>query len=101
MSSGPRVTAPNQKKGNTIMNTTHNTKTKRLIAVLGSAAAAAVAPALLFAGAGTAHADCNFFTGECTSDPNMEIPIEQEPMYTPPPNPYASKFHPGASAPGK
>jgi hypothetical protein len=39
------------------MNTTHNTKTKRLIAALGVAAAAAVAPALLFAGAGTAHAD--------------------------------------------
>jgi hypothetical protein len=39
------------------MNTTQNTKTKRLIAALGVAAAAAVAPALLFAGAGTAHAD--------------------------------------------
>ena len=38
------------------MNTTHNTKTQRLIAALGVAAAAAVAPALLFAGAGTAHA---------------------------------------------
>ena len=37
------------------MNTTHHTKTKRLIAALGLAAAAAVAPALLFAGAGTAH----------------------------------------------
>jgi len=37
------------------MNTTHNTKTKRLIAALGVAAAAAVAPALLFAVAGTAH----------------------------------------------
>ena len=39
------------------MNTTHNTKTNRLIAALGVAAAAAVTPALLFAGAGTAHAD--------------------------------------------
>jgi hypothetical protein len=41
------------------MSTTHNTKTKRLIAAFGAAAAAAaaVAPALLFAGAGTAHAD--------------------------------------------
>ena len=38
------------------MNATHNTKTQRLIAALGVAAAAAVAPALLFAGAGTAHA---------------------------------------------
>ena len=37
------------------MNTTHNTKTKRLVAALG-AAAAVVAPAVLFAGAGTAHA---------------------------------------------
>jgi hypothetical protein len=37
------------------MNTTHNTKRKRLIAALGVAAAAAVAPALLFAGARTAH----------------------------------------------
>ena len=39
------------------MNTTHSTKTKRLIAAVGVTAAAAVAPALLFAGAGTAHAD--------------------------------------------
>ena len=40
------------------MNTTHNTKPKRLIAALGVAAATVVAPALLFAGAGTAQADC-------------------------------------------
>jgi hypothetical protein len=39
------------------MSTTHNTKKKRLIAAFGVAAAAAVTPALLFAGAGTAHAD--------------------------------------------
>ena len=39
------------------MNTTQNTKTRRLIAALGVSAAAAVTPALLFAGAGTAHAD--------------------------------------------
>lgn len=39
------------------MNTTHNAKTKQLIAALGVAAAAAVAPALLLAGAATAHAD--------------------------------------------
>jgi hypothetical protein len=44
-------------KGNTVMNTTLTTKTKRLIAALGVSAAAAVTPALLFAGAGTAHAD--------------------------------------------
>ena len=46
--------AVSHRKGNTIMNTTHNTKTNRLIAALGVAAAAAVAPALLFAGARTA-----------------------------------------------
>ena len=40
------------------MNTTHNTKTKRLIAALGVAATAVMASALLFAGAGTAQADC-------------------------------------------
>jgi hypothetical protein len=40
-----------------IMNTTYNTKTMRLIAALGVAAAAVVTPALLFASAGTAQAD--------------------------------------------
>jgi hypothetical protein len=35
----------------------NTTKTKRLIAAWGVAGAAAAAPALLFAGAGTAHAD--------------------------------------------
>ena len=44
------------------MNTTHNTKTKRLIAAV-TVAAAAVAPALLFAGAGTAHADDPCYDG--------------------------------------
>jgi hypothetical protein len=39
------------------MNTTHKIKTKRVVTALGVAAAAAVAPALLFAGAGTAQAD--------------------------------------------
>ena len=38
------------------MNTTHNTKTTRLIAALGAAAAVAVTPAVLFVGAGTAQA---------------------------------------------
>lgn len=38
------------------MKSTANTNTKRFFAALG-AAAAAVAPALLFVGAGTAHAD--------------------------------------------
>ena len=52
------------------MNTTHNTKTKRLIAAVGAVAAAAVAPALLFAGAGTAHADpCAPFT--CIGDDDL------------------------------
>jgi hypothetical protein len=39
------------------MNTIRDTKSKRFLAALGVAAASAVAPALLFAGAGTAHAD--------------------------------------------
>jgi hypothetical protein len=47
--------AVHTERGNTIMNITHNTKTFRLIAALGVAAAAAVAPVLVFAGAGTAH----------------------------------------------
>jgi hypothetical protein len=51
------VRAATREKGNTVMNITHDTKIKRLIAALGVAAAAAVTPALLFAGAGTAHAD--------------------------------------------
>jgi hypothetical protein len=59
------------------MTTTHNTKTTRLIAAWGVAAAAAMAPALLFAGAGTAHAP-------------MENPMEQLSTYIPLPNPYAN-----------
>ena len=39
------------------MNITHNTKSKRFIAAFGVAAATAVTPAVLLAGAGTAHAD--------------------------------------------
>jgi len=39
------------------MNITHNIQSKRFIAALGVAAAAAVTPALLFVGAGTAYAD--------------------------------------------
>jgi hypothetical protein len=58
------------------MNTTHNTKTKRLIAAWGVAAAAAVAPAPLLAGAGTAYAP-------------MEIPMDQL-ATIPLPNPYAN-----------
>ena len=44
------------------MNTTHNTKTKRLATAL-AVAATAMAPALLFVGAGTAQAD----TGDMSS----------------------------------
>ncbi len=44
-------------KGTTDMTMIHTTTTKRFIAAFGIAAAAAVAPALLLAGAGTAHAD--------------------------------------------
>ena len=51
------------------MNTTHNLKTKRLIAALGAAAAAAVTPALLFLGAGTAHADCSSYDASCSPVP--------------------------------
>jgi hypothetical protein len=39
------------------MNTIHGTKVKRVIAAFGVVGAAAVTPALLFVGAGTAHAD--------------------------------------------
>ena len=53
------------------MNTTHNLKTKRLIAALGAAAAAAVTPALLFLGAGTAHADCSSYDASCSPFPSI------------------------------
>ena len=39
------------------MDSTKNTGTTRLVAALGAAGAAAVAPVLLFAGSATAHAD--------------------------------------------
>ena len=44
------------------MNTAYNTKTKRLVAALGIAAAAVAAPAVLFVGAGTAQADCDIIS---------------------------------------
>ena len=51
------------------MNTTH---TKRFVAALGIAAAAAVTPALLFAGAGTANADsCSSFDASCSPFPTI------------------------------
>ena len=65
-----------------------NTKTKRLVAALGAAAAAAVAPALLFAGAGTAHADdpCyGLLQGSyyCSPEISSQTPEQLEPAYTP------------------
>ena len=45
------------------MSTTYNSKTIRLLGVLGATAAAAIAPALLFAGAATAHADDACYDG--------------------------------------
>jgi hypothetical protein len=66
------------------MNTTHNAKTKRLVAALG-AAAAVVAPALLFAGAGTAHADCDPISGICTGDLGGFGPAPGPPMGMMPP----------------
>jgi hypothetical protein len=69
------------------MNATHGTKTKRLIAALGVAAAAAVAPELLFAGAGTAQADDPCFgslQGSYYCSPASGIsPQAPEPVYTP------------------
>jgi hypothetical protein len=54
------------------VNTTHTTKTARLIAAFGAAAAAAVAPALLFVGAGTAQADpCSSFDASCSPFPTI------------------------------
>ena len=70
------------------MNTTHNTKTKRLIAALGVAAAAAVAPALLFAGAGTAHADDPCYGSlegsyYCSPAAGINSQTPEQPAYTP------------------
>jgi hypothetical protein len=69
------------------MNATHNTKTKRLIAALG-AAAAAVAPALLFAGAGTAHADDPCYGSlegsyYCSPAAGINSQTPEQPAYTP------------------
>ena len=80
------------------MNTTHDIKTKRLIGALGVAAAAAVAPALLFAGAGTAHPDdpCYgelAFSFYCSPGSHALDPAPAaepaSPKYTPLPNPYS------------
>ena len=85
------------------MNTTPNTKTKRLVAALGVAAAAAVAPALLFAGAGTAHADDSCYGSlagsyYCSPRPDSpQTPEQLEPNYEPLPNPYERLGVPGCS----
>ena len=47
----------------TSMNTRHNIKARRLIGALGVTAAAAITPALLLAGAATAHADDSCYDG--------------------------------------
>jgi hypothetical protein len=69
------------------MNTTRNTKTWRLAAALG-VAAAAVAPVLLFAGAGTAQADDPCYGAlqgsyYCSPGANSQIPEQSVPEYTP------------------
>jgi hypothetical protein len=77
------------------MNATRNITTKRLFASLGIAAAGAVTPALLFLGAGTAHADpcsegdfqysyyCS--PGSSALDPSTPaFPDYGSPSYTPP-----------------
>jgi hypothetical protein len=65
-----------------IMNTTHNTKTKLLAAAVGVAAAVAT-PALLFAGAGTAHACALPYIGGHNNNsllcPRPEASLEQGP----------------------
>jgi len=74
--------------------TTHNFKTKGLVAALGVAAAAAVTPAVLFAGAGTAQADdaCygelaySYYCSPAShaDDPALLYPAPEAPSYTPP-----------------
>lgn len=68
------------------MNTTHN-KSKRRIVALGVAAAAAMAPALLFTGAGTAVADnCNggSLQGSYYCSPRPDSPAPSQGLtYTP------------------
>jgi hypothetical protein len=71
-----------------IMKSTYNTKTKRLIATWGVGAAASVAPALLFAGAGTAHADDPCYGSlqgsyYCYANTPLQTPEQLEPAYTP------------------
>jgi hypothetical protein len=86
------------REGTTLMSTTQDTKAKRLITALGLAAAGAVTPALLFVGAGTAHADdpCygdlqySFYCSPGSSALDPAPAAEPgSPYYTPLPNPYS------------
>ena len=91
--------AATREEGSTDMNMTHDIKTKRLFGVLGVAAAAAVAPAVLFAGAGTAHADDPCYEGDlqysyyCSPASGVLDPAPAaepgSPSYTTLPNPYS------------
>lgn len=72
------------------MNTIHHTTTNRLVAaLLGVAAAAAVTPALLVAGAGTAHADAGCYGGDlqysyyCSPASGAQSSGSLGPAYTP------------------
>jgi hypothetical protein len=60
------------------MNAIHKTNTKRFVAALGVAAAAAVAPALLFAGAGAAQAaPCSAYDDAASCSPFPSISDEE------------------------
>jgi hypothetical protein len=70
------------------MNTTHHSKAQLLIAAFGVAAAAAVAPAVLFAGAGTAQADDGCYgllqgSYYCSPGASSQAPEQLGPSYTP------------------
>ena len=86
------------------MNTSHHTKARRLIASLGVAAA----PALMFVGAGTAHADdpCSSYmqgTFYCYQQGGMQEvqpPAPLEPSYTPVQSPFGYNNLPGCSGGG-
>jgi hypothetical protein len=69
-----------------IMNTTYNTKTKRLTAALVVAATAVMAPALLFASAGTAQADDPCYDGSLAGSYYCS-PASQSGIYSQTPEP--------------
>jgi hypothetical protein len=63
-----------RRKGNTIMNTTHYFRTRRLIAALVLAGAASAAAALSLVGGGTAHASpCSSYDDASSCSPFAEI----------------------------